>query len=217
MFGCHYRIDYRRLLTDSLHGFFSPQIIYLTAVFLLCVDTFCPVVCRNIIVSFHHVSRYIESSPFMQGRIPVVVRTIVFSHIIESTNTNLGYTVTDTVCFLTRISSRSRFIIIVYNIYILIFGSVTALSCPVIEYIIPDIDILIKLCAGARAQTRNTAFAMCYQVMVIGSFVSTPVSSVAMCTLAMNRYTKCLSRDAPLHGRVLHTVHRETFIHTPAH
>ena len=91
----------------------------------------------------------------MQGRIPVVVRTIVFSHIIESTNTNLGYTVTDTVCFLTRISSRSRFIIIVYNIYILIFGSVTALSCPVIEYIIPDIDILIKLCAGARATRRH--------------------------------------------------------------
>ncbi len=53
--------------------------------------------------------------------------------------------------------------------------------------------------------------------MVVGSACATPVSAVAMLTLAMAGIYETLSRHTPLDSYVFRTIYRQAFIDTPAY
>ena len=66
---------------------------------------------------------------------------------------------------------------------------------------------------------------MGYQVVMVGCVVSTPVATISVCgefAIAGCRYlyvsdTQGLRSNAPLHGRVLHTIDRQAFVASPAY
>ena len=123
----------------------------------------------------------------MERRFPLIPISIIIFAIFFSTHSNLSNAVTCpfTSCF--RISSRSRFIKIIYNINILILATITSFARPIIKDIITNINIFILLCSMTWAKTRYTALAMRYHIMMIRSMISTPVSTISMRTFSVSR------------------------------
>ena len=54
-----------------------------------------------------------------------------------------------------------------------------------------------------------------YQVMVIASPTTTPVTAIAMGTLGVTGIVQALRSDAPLYGYILRTVDRQALVDAP--
>ena len=76
------------------------------------------------------------------------------------------------------------------SIDMLIFSAIATVSGPVIKNIIANINTFAKSqCGRTRSQTRYPAFTMGDQIMMVGSFMSSPITSISMRSF----YMSCLS------------------------
>src|SRR5690606_26704419 len=161
------------------HLFRKSVIIFIVNLLLA---SFRPVLFCCSLLSFHHISIYIQPSPHMFHGFPSVRLTVLSRHIFGSTHADSSNTVANTAV-LRR--CRTRLIIIVYNVHVHSFATVTSGSCPVIKHIVAHIHIFTFLRRNMRTQTGHATFVMSHQIMMKGRPVSAYNGSVTMFSLSM--------------------------------
>jgi deoxycytidylate deaminase len=75
--------------------------------------------------------------------------------------------------------------IIVHDVYIHCFSTVTPVSAPVVDNIVAEIRTLVKLRSRARSKPWGAAGVMSKQVVMIGCAGPTPNGTISVCTLGM--------------------------------
>ena len=100
-----------------------------------------------------------------------------------------------------RTGGRSRLVIVVDEIVRASFARIASVGrSPIIEYVIPQVDLLlIGIARGAASRKAGrTAAMVCQQVMVERGRFSSPDASVPMPSFAMLGERKAFADDAPL-------------------
>ena len=208
-------------LTEShvLFHLVSKGIIDAGIVADLVVDAVCPVVGCHVVILAVVVAIDIESSPFVPHDIPFVSARCAVFGIGCGSYADFGNTLTDEVALETadfRHCCRTWLVVVVHHVHVHAFSTVAPFASPVVDDIVAHVHVFMLLCTRTRTQAWGSAFVVGNEVVVVRGFVTTPVAAVAVGSLAVSRILQTLCGDAPLNGKVLSAIDRQTFVDAPA-
>ena len=115
------------------------------------------------------------------------------------------------------------FVVIVDQIEPAAFTSVSIVVSPVENHIVPEIDMaaagrIVRIFIDLRmVETRIPAVMVGEHVVMERCVFASPYSAIAMLSLRMVRIFQALREDTPLHGEILVSIERCTFVDGPCH
>src|SRR5690606_21209851 len=133
-------------------------------------------------------------------------------YIFGSTDADRSNTVADATVLR---CCRTGLVIIVDNVHVHSFPTVTSGSRPVIKHIVAHIHIFPFLRRNMRSKTRHTTFVMRHQIMMKGRPVSAYNGSITMFPLRMSGCTKAFRNQTPLYRYVFAAIECTGFINRP--
>ena len=93
---------------------------------------------------------------------------------------------------LTLHRSRTWLIITIHDVGFHSFSTIATISCPVVIHIVAQVGGVLLYIHRTVCQSWCTRIMVCQEIVVIGSSLSTPVSTISMCVFSMGGMAQAL-------------------------